>query len=56
MNGGGDILARGARSAVFPPAGAKVSQEKWDAIFDDYDPKNELAHEKIETKDVRKDS
>ena len=27
----GDLLARGARSATFPPA--KVSQERWDAIW-----------------------
>ena len=27
----GDSLARGAKSAVFPPA--KVSQERWDSIF-----------------------
>lgn len=31
MNNGGDVLARGGKSAVFGPA--KVSQEKWDAIF-----------------------
>jgi hypothetical protein len=31
MNNGGDVLARGARSATFPPA--KVTQAKWDAIF-----------------------
>jgi hypothetical protein len=35
----GDTLARGGKSAVFGPA--KVSQEKWDAVFADYktDPK-----------------
>lgn len=33
MNNGGDVLARGGKSAVFGPA--KVSQEKWDAIFND---------------------
>jgi hypothetical protein len=33
MNNGGDVLARGARRATFPPA--KVSQDKWDAIWAD---------------------
>lgn len=33
MLNGGDTLARGGKSATFGPA--KVSQEKWDAIFND---------------------
>jgi len=36
MNNGGDVLARGGRSATFPPA--KVSQEKWNAIWADDKP------------------
>jgi hypothetical protein len=32
-----DSLARGARSATFGPV-AKVSQSKWDAAFEDFDP------------------
>ena len=35
----GDRLARGARSATFSPA--KVSQEKWDAIWADEKPVEE---------------
>ena len=35
MNSGGDVLARGARKANFPAAGGNVSQEKWDAIWQD---------------------
>jgi hypothetical protein len=31
VGNGGDLLARGARSAVFPPP--KVTQERWDAIW-----------------------
>lgn len=31
----GDALARGAKSAVFPPAGGNVSQKKWDDIWAD---------------------
>ena len=34
----GDALARGARSATFPPA--KVSQAKWDAVWAE-EPKEE---------------
>ena len=36
-NNGGDVLARGARSARFPASGGNVSQEKWDAIWADED-------------------
>jgi hypothetical protein len=38
MNGGGDQLARGAARATFRPAGEKVSREKWDEMFGDFDP------------------
>jgi hypothetical protein len=31
----GDSLASGASRAVFPPAGGNVSQEKWDAIWEE---------------------
>ncbi len=37
----GDLLARGARSAVFPPAGGNISQEKWDSIWEEDKPKVE---------------
>lgn len=33
MNGGGDQLARGARSAVFGPARG-ISQAKWESIWE----------------------
>lgn len=33
----GDALARGMVKAQFPPAGGKVTQKVWDAIFEDYD-------------------
>lgn len=34
-NNGGDVLARGARKANFPASGGKVTQEKWDAIWEE---------------------
>ena len=33
----GDALAKGASKAQFPPAGGRVSQQKWDSIFEDFD-------------------
>lgn len=39
MNNGGDILARGGKSALFLPA--RVSKEKWDTAFRDFDPTKE---------------
>ncbi len=33
----GDALARGAVKAQFPPAGGKVTQEQWEAMFDGFD-------------------
>ena len=44
----GDILARGARSATFGPA--KISQEKWDAIWAD-EPKAESKPQATEQKE-----
>lgn len=41
----GDALARGARSATFPPA--KVSQAKWDAVWAE-EPKEENPESKNE--------
>lgn len=38
MNGGGDVLARGARSANFGSM-SHVPQNKWDAIFGPADTK-----------------
>lgn len=38
QNKGGDVLASGAVRNTFPPAGGNVSQEKWDSIFDEFDP------------------
>ena len=43
MNGGGDQLARGMKSAVFGGP-SKTSQKKWDNIWKDYKP--EVEHEK----------
>jgi len=37
MNGG-DALARGAKSATFPASEGKITQERWDEIFKDWDP------------------
>lgn len=31
-NNGGDVLARGASSAIFRPMGEKLSQETWDGL------------------------
>jgi hypothetical protein len=33
-NKGGDVLARGNVRCTFQPAGSKVSQKKWDKIWD----------------------
>jgi hypothetical protein len=38
MEGYGDRLARGATSAIFGPQDGKITQEKWDAAFEGYDP------------------
>jgi hypothetical protein len=51
MEGYGDRLARGGASASFPASNGKITQEKWDAAFEDYEPdwdaikKNEIAQE-----------
>lgn len=37
-NRGGDVLAAGAIRCQFAPAGGKVTQEQWDAIFEGFDP------------------
>ena len=42
MNGG-DQLARGSKSANFPASDGKVSQEKWDFIFQDWSPEKPSA-------------
>lgn len=34
----GDLLAAGASSATFPASDGKISQKKWDAIFDGWEP------------------
>lgn len=34
QNNGGDVLARGNVSCIFAPMGGKVSQAKWDAMFE----------------------
>jgi hypothetical protein len=33
-NNGGDVLARGGTRCTFKPAGAKKTQEEWDAMFE----------------------
>lgn len=38
QNNGGDVLARGASRAQFRPMGENISQEKWNAMWEDYDP------------------
>ena len=38
----GDALARGVKSVNFGPV-AKVSQSKWDAAFEDFDPEKFLS-------------
>lgn len=35
--GSGDRLARGQKSAIFPPAGTSISQKAWDKMFEDFD-------------------
>ena len=46
----GDALARGAKSAVFPPA--KVSQERWDSIWADDKTENVKPAKKKQPKKV----
>jgi hypothetical protein len=43
MNNGGDVLARGGRSAQFGGP-SNVSQKTWDDIWKDYEP--EIEYEK----------
>ena len=50
MNQGGDMLARGAKSAQFP-ASEGVSQKKWDSIFADYNPETEYEVKKVDRPD-----
>jgi hypothetical protein len=38
MEGYGDRLARGAASAIFGPNDGKITQEKWNAAFEGFDP------------------
>ncbi len=38
MEGYGDRLARGASSAAFGMSNGKITQEKWDAAFEGFDP------------------
>lgn len=45
QNQGGDALARGCVRFQFQPAGSKVSQEKWDDIFKDFDSEKYLKTE-----------
>jgi hypothetical protein len=37
QNQGGDRLAAGMIRFQFQPAGSKVTQEAWDAMFEDFD-------------------
>jgi hypothetical protein len=37
MNSGGDVLARGAKSATFSPAKG-ISQARWDAMWEPEEP------------------
>ena len=41
MNNGGDVLARGGRSATFPASGKNVTQQDWDAIWEPEPDENE---------------
>lgn len=36
-NSGGDVLARGGVKATFQTANTKVTAEKWESIFGDFD-------------------
>jgi hypothetical protein len=38
QNNGGDSLARGASRAQFRPMGENVTKEKWDAMWEGFDP------------------
>ena len=38
MNKGGDCLASGATRCQFRPMGEKITKEKWDAMWEGYDP------------------
>jgi hypothetical protein len=44
-----DALAKGAHKAQFPPAGGRISQERWDAIWAD-EPETEQKKDEIEEK------
>ena len=50
---GGDVLARGAISAVFPACESGVSEDKWKAAFEDYDSAAFLAAAEAEAQAVR---
>ena len=50
---GGDVLARGAVSAVFPACESGVSQDKWKEAFEDYDSAAFLANAEAEAQAVR---
>jgi hypothetical protein len=49
----GDKLAAGGTSAVFPASDGKVSQQRWDEIFADWEPKESAIKEKSTTPDLR---
>lgn len=34
MNNGGDVLARGGRSATFPASGKNMTQREWDKLWE----------------------
>lgn len=50
---GGDVLARGAVSAVFPACESGVKEDRWNAAFEDYDPAKFLANAEAEEQAAR---
>jgi len=48
QNGGGDRLASGASRAQFRPMGEAVSQEKWDAMWEGYNPEASKENKPVE--------
>lgn len=52
MMNGGDILARGAKSATFPSS-SHISQDKWDMAFKDFHPASEKPTQETEKETVK---
>ena len=50
----GDALASGATRKSFPPAGGRVSQQRWNEIFGESDEKKEEKKEEVKESEPEK--